>query len=122
MVPAVNLCATEQQRSAPQPAPCLPTYFRSDFGDNGVLTSAVPSFAQSQAQPGAHSDPGPVEVYSPALVSYRVAYYYQFKGDQQRAIAKFTEAIEVLPNYAYAYAARGDSYALIGEYQAAIDD
>ncbi len=87
-----------------------------------VLTSAAPSFAQSQAESGALSDPGPAEVYSPALVSYRVGYYYQFKGDQQQAIAKFTEAIEVLPNYAYAYAARGDSYALIGEYQAAIDD
>ena len=87
-----------------------------------VLTSAAPSYAQSQAQPGAHSDPGPAEVYSPALVSYRVAYYYQFQGDQQRAIAKFTEAIDLLPTYAYAYAARGDSYALIGEFQAAIDD
>ena len=87
-----------------------------------VLTSAAPSFAQAQAQPGARSDPGPSEVYHPALVSYRVGYYYQFKGDQQRAIAKFTEAIDLLPNYAYAYAARGDSYALIGEYQAAIDD
>ena len=85
-----------------------------------VLTSAAPSFAQ--AQPGAHSDPGPSEVYHPALVSYRVGYYYQFKGDQLKAIAKFSEAIDLLPNYAYAYAARGDSYALVGEYQAAIDD
>ena len=96
--------------------------FAATFVTAVVLTSAAPSFAQSQAEPGAHSDPGPAEVYSPALVSYRIGYYYQFKGDQQQAIAKFTEAIEVLPNYAYAYAARGDSYALIGEYQAAIDD
>ena len=87
-----------------------------------LLATASPSHAQAQAQSGAHSDPGPAEVYSPALVSYRIGYYYQFKGDQQQAIAKFTEAIEVLPNYAYAFAARGDSYALIGEFQAAIDD
>jgi tetratricopeptide (TPR) repeat protein len=87
-----------------------------------LLTTAAPSYAQSQAQPGAHSDPGPAEVYHPALVSYRIAYYYQFTGDQQQAIAKFTEAIDLLPTYAYTYAARGDSYVLIGDYQAAIDD
>ena len=85
-----------------------------------LWTTAAPSFAQ--ALPGAHTNPGNTEAYHPALVSYRVGYYYQMEGDQPRAIAKFTEAIELLPNYAYAYAARGDSYSLIGAYRAAIDD
>jgi hypothetical protein len=64
-----------------------------------LWATATPSFAQVQSS--AHINPGNNEMYHPVLVSYRIGYYYQFQRDQQRAIAKFTEAIELLPNYAY---------------------
>ena len=85
-----------------------------------VLATSVSQPAQAQSR--ALNDPGPDEVYQPALAVFRVGYFYQIRGDQQRAIEEFTKAIELLPSYGYSYAARGDSYALIGDYQAAIDD
>jgi hypothetical protein len=53
-----------------------------------LWTTAAPSFAQ--APTSAHSDPGDTEIYHPALVSFRVGCYYQFKCDQPHAIAEFT--------------------------------
>lgn len=87
-----------------------------------ALVTSIPKAAYAQEQAGARNDPGTPEIYHPAFVVFRVGYYYQIKGDQELAIAKFTEAIDLLPNYAYAFAARGDSYALSGNYQAAIED
>jgi len=94
--------------------------FAAIFMLAALLATAAPSHAQ--AQPNAHNDPGSNAAFHPELVPFQIGDYYQFRGDQQRAIAEFTKALEILPSYAYAYAARGDSYALIGEYQQAIND
>ncbi len=47
---------------------------------------------------------------------------YFAKGDYQRAIALFTKAIQVDPNYAPAYNNRGNSYGRLGKYAQGIAD
>lgn len=67
-------------------------------------------------------DAGGSEPYDPALVSYRVGYYYQLQGDQERAVEIFNEVIDRLPNWDGGYAARGDSYAALGQFDLAVAD
>lgn len=55
------------------------------------------------------------------------AYYnrgsgYDFKGEFDRAIADYGEAIRLKPNFAFAYYARGSAYIEKGEYDRAIAD
>ncbi len=44
------------------------------------------------------------------------------KGEDQEAIADYTEAIRLDPDYAVAYNNRGLAYRYLGEYERAIDD
>jgi tetratricopeptide (TPR) repeat protein len=44
------------------------------------------------------------------------------KGDYQGAVAAYTQAIQLNPNYADAYIARGNSLAILGNNQGALDD
>lgn len=62
------------------------------------------------------------EIYHPGLVSYRVGSYFLAAEDYEKAIAEFTETIQLLPTFSYAYAARGDSYAAMEQYDLAIAD
>ncbi len=80
--------------------------------------STAPSFAQTIDI----NDPGTSDPYHPALVQYRVGYYFQLQGDHERAIEEFTAVIEAFPNWDGGYSARGDSYAALGRYELAITD
>lgn len=83
----------------------------------GVLVaSTLPLRAQDL------TDAGVSEPYHPALVTYRVGYYYQLQGDQERAIELFTEVITSLPNWDGGYSARGDSYVALGYFDRAVAD
>jgi len=83
----------------------------------GVLVaSTLPLRAQDL------TDAGVSEPYHPALVTYRVGYYYQLQGDQERAIELFTEVITSLPNWDGGYSARGDSYVALGYFVRAVAD
>lgn len=84
----------------------------------GMCVMVTPLFAQSFDT----NDPGANEPYHPALVQYRVGYYFQLQGDHARAIEEFTAVIEAFPNWDGGYSARGDSYAAIGQYELAITD
>ena len=52
---------------------------------------------------------------------YRANSYY-FKGDYDRAIANYTEALKLKPNYAFAYGNRGLSFLRKEDYDKAIAD
>lgn len=78
---------------------------------------SMPTYAQSDVV-----DPGEVKRDGQVLAHYHVGVFYQARGDHERAIAEFTFAIDALPEPAYVYAARGDSYAAIGSYDDAIRD
>jgi tetratricopeptide (TPR) repeat protein len=67
-------------------------------------------------------DTGATEAYHPGLVTYRVGLFYQVKADHERAIAEFSDVIEVLPEFGVAYAARGDSYVALNDYEHALAD
>ncbi len=84
-----------------------------------LLMSALPGKAQ---QSQTLAEPGVNELFHPALVDYRMGYYYQLKGDHTRAIDVFTSVADAIPGFGCAYAARGSSYAAIGEYALAVDD
>jgi tetratricopeptide (TPR) repeat protein len=58
----------------------------------------------------------------PAELAFGLGYYFQDRGDHERAIEEFTNAIELLPTWGNPYAARGDSYAAMGEWDRAIAD
>jgi tetratricopeptide (TPR) repeat protein len=45
-----------------------------------------------------------------------------FEGKYEKAVAEFTRAIKLDPNYADAYSNRGNAYAAIGQYDLAIAD
>ncbi|MDR0524545.1 MAG: tetratricopeptide repeat protein [Spirochaetaceae bacterium] len=47
---------------------------------------------------------------------------YDEKGDYDRAIGDFTQAIRLDPNYAAAYGTRGVAYSAIGQNSRAIQD
>lgn len=81
-----------------------------------LMVGVLPSFAQDL------SDPGSSEPYSPALVDYRMGYYYQLQGRHEEAIEMFSHVITDLPDWDAGYSARGDSYAAVGYYDLAIAD
>ena len=67
-------------------------------------------------------DSGISEPYHPSFVHYRVGIYFALHGNYERALDKFTEAIDGLPQFGSAYAARGDVYLTLGDYELAIAD
>jgi tetratricopeptide (TPR) repeat protein len=77
---------------------------------------ASPLFAQDI------NDEGMTEPYHPALVQFRMGYYYQLQGNHEQAIEEFSLVIEPFPQLDSSYSARGDSYAALGEYTLAIAD
>jgi tetratricopeptide (TPR) repeat protein len=81
-----------------------------------VCAGISPLWAQDIA------DPGTSEPYHPALVSYRVGYYYQLRGDHERAIEEFTDVIAAFPNWDGGYSARGESYEALADYNLALAD
>jgi tetratricopeptide (TPR) repeat protein len=82
-----------------------------------TFAAATPTRAQSDL-----IDPGETPLNSRALANYHVGVFYQAREDHERAIAEFTRAIDGLPGFGYALAARGDSYAAVGSYDDAIRD
>lgn len=82
-----------------------------------AFTAVTPTRAQSDA-----IDTGKTTPNSRALANYYVGVFYQSRGNHERAIAEFSITLESLPGLAYAFAARGDSYAAIGSYDEAIVD
>jgi tetratricopeptide (TPR) repeat protein len=64
----------------------------------------------------------PDEADHPALKPYRAAHYYFVIGNYERAAAEFSHAIQLLPDFSYAYVARGDCYAMLRLYDRAIAD
>lgn len=81
-----------------------------------MLALAGTTFAQDM------HDPGSGDNYHPAHVNYRVGYYFQLRGDHQRAIEEFTVVVDSLPNWDGGYSARGDSLAALEQYEAALAD
>lgn len=81
-----------------------------------AAVSALPLLAQDLV------DAGVSEPHDPALVSYRVGYYFQLQGDHERAVENFDEVIARFPNWDGGYAARGDSYAALGQFELAVAD
>lgn len=67
-------------------------------------------------------DGGSTEPYHPGLVSFRVGIYFYDQGDYERALQEFTITTEGLPNWGIGFAARGDTYAALGQYALAIAD
>jgi tetratricopeptide (TPR) repeat protein len=67
-------------------------------------------------------DPGVTEPYHPSFVHYRVGIYFALRGNYERALDEFTQAIDGLPQFGSAYAARGDVYQTLGEFDLAIAD
>jgi len=47
---------------------------------------------------------------------------YHVKGDDDRALADYNEAIRIDPNYKYAYNGRGSAYSAKGDQDHAIAD
>lgn len=81
-----------------------------------LMGSAGVGLAQDLANAGVN-DP-----YHPGLVHYRVGVYFQMREDHERAVEKFTQTIDELPDFGYAYAARGDSYVALEDYELALAD
>jgi len=67
-------------------------------------------------------DPGITEPYHPSFVYYRVGIYFAQRGNYERTLHEFTRAIDGLPRFGSAYAARGDVYFSLGDYEQAIAD
>jgi hypothetical protein len=53
-------------------------------------------FAQDMA------DPGKSEPFPAAMLAYRLGSYYLVTGDYDRAVAKLSEAVELMPEWAFA--------------------
>ncbi len=53
---------------------------------------------------------------------YQRASEFDSQGQHQEAIAEYTQAIQLAPNYAEAYVFRGNALALVGEPQKGIED
>lgn len=83
-----------------------------------LLMFALPSAINAQDM----HDPGISEPYHPSFVHYRVGIYFAQRGNYERALDEFTEAIDNLPQFGSAYAARGDVYLSLGDYELAIAD
>lgn len=82
-----------------------------------MLAAAVsPMFAQDLV------DTGSSEAYHPAMVQFRMGYYYQIHGDHERAVEEFNHVIEAFPNWENGYSARGDSYSALNQFDLAIAD
>ena len=63
----------------------------------------------------------PYEYFEPYLARVSRGHAYYSKRDRDRAIADWTEAIQINPKDATAYAGRGTAYGSQGDYQQAID-
>jgi tetratricopeptide (TPR) repeat protein len=83
-----------------------------------VLLVALPTAIYAQDM----RDPGISEPYHPSFVHYRVGIYFALRGNHERALEEFTQAIDGLPQFGNAYAARGDVYLSLEEYELAIAD
>src|ERR1700739_1500897 len=57
-----------------------------------------------------------------AVVFYDSGDVYQIKGDYDRAIEEYDQAIRLRPDYANAFAHRGSAYSYKGDYDRAIED
>jgi tetratricopeptide (TPR) repeat protein len=57
-----------------------------------------------------------------ANVYHARGYFYTARGQYQRAIENYSEAIRIKPDYAQAYYNRGVTYAAIGQHQHAVED
>jgi tetratricopeptide (TPR) repeat protein len=73
------------------------------------------------ATPDAQAVPSPA-ISKNANANFGKGGTYAEQGQYELAIAEFTKAIELDPNYAPSYASRGSAYGYLGEYQKAIDD
>jgi len=58
----------------------------------------------------------------PSTVPYLVGLGYASWGEHEKAIAAFTQAITLEPDFDEAIFARGDSYTALGQYEQALDD
>ncbi|MCC7207243.1 MAG: hypothetical protein IT323_08055, partial [Anaerolineae bacterium] len=77
--------------------------------------------AAAQAQTPWQID-GEGDFYHPAIVEYKMGLFHLVRDEWGRAIARFDEAIRLLPEYAAAFEARGYCYeALANAEQAAAD-
>jgi tetratricopeptide (TPR) repeat protein len=74
------------------------------------------------AQAQAMRDPGISQPHHPSFVHYRVGIYFALRGNYERALDELTQAIDKLPIFGSAYAARGDVYMALSEYDLAIAD
>jgi tetratricopeptide (TPR) repeat protein len=61
-----------------------------------LFTGYLRVYAQAMA------DPGTSEPFADAMVAYRLGYYYLVTGDYERAVAKLGEAVELMPEWAFA--------------------
>ena len=76
-----------------------------------------------QAQGGGQADvDGGEDGYHPALVEYRLGLFHVVREEWDLAITRFDEAIQLLPEYAAAFEARGYCYELSGNIEQATTD
>jgi tetratricopeptide (TPR) repeat protein len=63
-------------------------------------------------------DPGTSEPFADAMVAYRLGYYFLVTGDYEQAVEKLSEAVELMPEWAFlAEPAYADLYWTLGEAQ-----
>lgn len=58
----------------------------------------------------------------PSTVPYLLGLAYASQGEHEKAIASFTQAVALEPDFDEAIFARGDSYAALGMYEQALED
>jgi tetratricopeptide (TPR) repeat protein len=63
-------------------------------------------------------DAGTSEPFADAMVAYRLGYYYLVTGDYEQAVVQLSEAVELMPEWAFvAEPAYADLYWTLGEAQ-----
>lgn len=83
---------------------------------------------QSTRAADADRDPGQGEPFAPAIIAYRLGHYYFYKGHYERAVAKYTKAVEGIPQEIFAglfgyeviYWELGDAQLMAGQYEDAL--
>ncbi|MDB9529806.1 tetratricopeptide repeat protein [Oscillatoria sp. CS-180] len=88
---------------------------------SGLLTSGLAVFSRANASPTTPMLSSSAELQE-ADVLYRQGILQYEKGNLEAAIALYTDALELNPESAQAYAARAGAWGKLEEYEAAIED
>ncbi len=112
-VALLNMQASEATPAAPVPPVPVP------FGQPQFQPAQRPRKERIEAEAAAQFA---TELAKAAQELFNCAYAAHESGDYDRAIARYSDAIRLKPDYAKAYYKRGEAYAHKGEYDRAISD